>query len=1255
MLALLVVPVLAYAYPTDTGKPVKPITDADIGPLNYWSNDTVYNIQGFCFVENVEVLIIEAGTIIKGNEGQGASATALIVSRDGLIYAEGSPCDPIIFTSIVDMVDDPDDLDLSLAADARGRWGGLILLGDARVNTATPTDNGIEGIPAGELRARFGGVEDDDNSGVLRYISIRHGGSIIGAANEINGLTMGGVGRGTKISYIEVAFNLDDGFEWFGGCVNADHLVSTFNDDDCFDYDTGWRGQVEFAFGIMDALSGDRAGEHDGGTTPEDGEPFATPLFTNVTYLGRGSAAAGTQRCFFIADNAGGAYFNSIFYDHAQDGLTVEQTGAQNTDCRDRLDQGQLLFKNNLWYKFKDGNTPSAICDGNAAVEAALFTSGLNLASDPGLTSISRIRNNGLDPRPFSLDTTSWPGWLDPVNPANDFNPPPAASDSDGTPYVNAINIEWHPVCSVDYAGAFDPDDPNLWIHNWTSLDYYDYLANQGTISLCDCAIDTTVCGDIKPINVVDTGSLANDTTYWGQDSVWLLSGRVFVDSGQVLVIGPGTIVKGKEGLPATEAAVLIVGRTGKIYANGSDCCPIIFTAENDQVSDPLDLDFSVNTDVRGRWGGVILLGRAKVNTATPLDNGIEGIPASEVRARFGGTDDNDNSGVVNHVSIRHGGTIIGAANEINGLTMGGVGRGTVISHVEVFYNLDDGFEWFGGCVDGDHLISSFNDDDCFDYDTGWRGQVQFAFGVMLNDVGDRAGEHDGGTTPEDGIPFSTPLFSNATYIGRGAANGVQRCFFISDNSGGAYFNSIFFDHGLDGLQVENTGSQPTDARDRLLQGQLRFDNNLWFSFGDGNSAAAICDNVAQVQTALFSGLNFVQNPGLQINNKNRYGTGIDPRPRNLDATSWAGWDNPLNPGNNYNPPPAAFDSIGNAYPAGAIDVSWHPFDSVPYPGAFDPDLNLDQSWVAGWTAIWCDGWLSEINPQCCFGIRGDCNGDGTDINILDLNYLVNRIFRGGPSASCLDEANLNSDGTPQNILDLNFAVNRIFRGGPLPGPCNALLSSADSDPIQEGVISASVINGKTIISLNTERDLGAIQIELIGNASEPNAASKLSPEVEVLTYSDGRNLRVGLVDLQGLEVIRKGNQTLVELEGEYEIESVLAADMNSRGIIPAIQQATKETSLPTNFELAQNFPNPFNPTTEISFSLPERTKVTLEIFNVLGQRVTTLVDGSLEAGVHSVTWDSRDFDGSQVASGLYMYRIHTEKFSQSKKMILMK
>ena len=1255
-LMLLVIPVLAGAFPSDTGKPVKVITDADIVPLNYWSNDTVWNIQGLCYVEDGEVLIIEGGTIIKGDEGQAENATALIVARGGKIYAEGGPCEPIIFTSIVDMVDDPDDLDLDNFADCRGRWGGVILLGRALVNSSTPLDNGIEGIPAGDLRARFGGVDDDDNSGVLRYISIRHGGSIIGAANEINGLTMGGVGRGTVISHIEVAYNLDDGFEWFGGSVNGDHLVSTFNDDDAFDYDNGWRGCVQFAFSIMDSTIGDRGGEHDGGTSPEDGEPFATPLFSNVTYLGRGAAGTGARQTFFIADNAGGAYFNSIFGSQSGVGITVEQTGSQPTDCRDRLVQGQLLFDNNVWWDYGAGNTPNQICAGVAAVEAALFTSGLNIAADPALVSVTRHRTNTLDPRPTNLGGIGWAGWVDPINPANGFNPPPAATDSAGNPYANAINVDWNPICSVNYAGAFDPNEPNLWIHEWTSLDYYDFLTNNGATDYCGCPTDTIWDGSDKPVMVVDTGSLAQDTMYWGQENVWQLAGRLYVDSGQVLIIGPGTIVKGTEGLPAEEAAVLIVARFGKVYMNGVQCCPIIFTAENDKVADPDDLDFGTLADVSGRWGGVILLGRAMVNTSTPFDNGIEGIPASENRARFGGSDDNDNSGVMNYVSIRHGGTVIGAANEINGLTMGGVGRGTVISHIEVYYNLDDGFEWFGGCVNADHLVASMCEDDSFDYDTGYRGCNQFLFTVQAATHGDRGGEHDGGTSPEDGSPFATPLFSNATYIGRGAgAAGSQQCFFIADNAGGAYFNSIFYDHAGVGVTVEQTGSQPTDCRDRLVQGQLLFDNNLWYSFKAGNTALAICNGVAAVEAALFtSGLNFAQNPGIQINTRARFGTGIDPRPRNLGATSWAGWEDPLDPANGFNPPPAATDSAGNPYP-GAIDVVWSALDSVPYPGAFDPNVNLDESWIYGWSATWCDEYLSELIPQCCVGLRGDLNGDGTDANILDLTFAVDRIFRGGPPAACPAEGDVNADGTTTNILDLTFLVDRIFRGGPAPASCAAKIAVGGSEPRNLGEIAATVGNGRTVITLDIPEDINAIQIELIGTGLESEAVSKVSSEVEMLTMADGRNLRVGLVDLQGLETIKKGLQTLVELNGEYRIESVLASDLNHRGVVPAVNQAAKETTLPAAYELAQNYPNPFNPTTEISFSLPENAKVNLEIYNVLGQCVKTLVNRSMEAGVHTVTWDGRDTDGSSVASGVYMYRLQSEKFSQSRKMLLVR
>lgn len=422
--ALLAIATLANAFPTDTGKPVKVITDADIGPLNYWSNDTVWNIQGFCFVEAGEVLIIESGTIIKGNEGVGAGATALLIARGGKIYAEGTPCDPIIFTSIVDLVDDPADLDLDDRTNATSRWGGLIVLGAAKTNTATPSTNHIEGIPDTEVRGHYGGSNDNDNSGVLRYISIRHAGSEIGASNEINGLTCGAVGRGTVISHIEVFYNFDDGIEFFGGTVNADHLVTAFCGDDNIDYDEGFRGRLQFVFSIQEDSVGDRYGEQDGGSVPEDGTPFSTPLFTNVTAIGRGATAPGSQIAMIFRDNGAGAYFNSIFSDFKNFGITVEAEGAQPTDSRARLLQGQIKLRNSMWYGFGNGNTVAAITNNDSLVANRVFNNGNDYIGNPTFVGISRIPNGGLDPRPTTVGATGWTTWINPLSAANGYNPP---------------------------------------------------------------------------------------------------------------------------------------------------------------------------------------------------------------------------------------------------------------------------------------------------------------------------------------------------------------------------------------------------------------------------------------------------------------------------------------------------------------------------------------------------------------------------------------------------------------------------------------------------------------------------------------------------------------------------------------------------------------------------------------------------------------------------------------------------------------
>ncbi len=305
-----------------------------------WTKDNIYLLDGFIYVNDGQTLTIEAGTIIKGTPGEGAEASALIVARGGMIMAEGTATEPIIFTSQADDIQ-PGEIVGTIPVTQRGLWGGVIILGKASLNTS-PNVQQIEGIPITENRGEYGGSEDDDNSGTLRYVSIRHGGSEIGEGNEINGLTLGGVGSGTIIDYVEVIANLDDGFEWFGGTVNTSHLISAYCGDDAMDYDQGWRGNNQFWFVFQDA-EGDRGGEHDGGTDPETGMPFATPKIYNATFIG-----GGDNRSLTLRDNAGGEYHNSIFSNYGK-GIDVEDLDATDGDSYNQLKIGNLKLNNLLF------------------------------------------------------------------------------------------------------------------------------------------------------------------------------------------------------------------------------------------------------------------------------------------------------------------------------------------------------------------------------------------------------------------------------------------------------------------------------------------------------------------------------------------------------------------------------------------------------------------------------------------------------------------------------------------------------------------------------------------------------------------------------------------------------------------------------------------------------------------------------------------------------------------------------------------
>lgn len=209
-----------------------------------WETGKIYILEGRIAVTDGVTLTIQPGVIVKGREGSGSNATALLIARGGKIMAEGTAASPIIFTSVADQILPGELASPNLDPTLNGLWGGLLILGKAPISAASEAVQ-IEGIPASDLNGLYGGTNPADNSGSVKYISIRHGGANIGEGNEINGLTLGGVGTGTVIENIEVVANQDDGIEFFGGSVNVKNLLIWNAGDDGVDTDQSWGGTLD--------------------------------------------------------------------------------------------------------------------------------------------------------------------------------------------------------------------------------------------------------------------------------------------------------------------------------------------------------------------------------------------------------------------------------------------------------------------------------------------------------------------------------------------------------------------------------------------------------------------------------------------------------------------------------------------------------------------------------------------------------------------------------------------------------------------------------------------------------------------------------------------------------------------------------------------------------------------------------------------------------------------------------------------------
>ncbi len=440
--------------------------------------------------------------------------------------------------------------------------------------------------------------------------------------------------------------------------------------------------------------------------------------------------------------------------------------------------------------------------------------------------------------------------------------------------------------------------------------------------------VDSTLSGNI-------TSTLTLSPT-----KIYGLSGFVYVQNGGVLKVLPGTVVVGDA--PGVNSA-LVINRGGKLIADGTREKPIVFTSRA-----------PAGQRDRGDWGGILICGRATTNH--PGGEAVmEGFPNDPINARFGGgssPDDNDNSGILRYVRIEFGGIALFPNQEVNGLTLGAVGRGTTLDHVQVSYSGDDSYEWFGGTVDGKYLIAYNGIDDDFDTDNGYSGRNQFCLGKRFHQVADQstsqAFESDNDASGSTNLPLTKCLFSNCTLIGPlqdtawvsgSADNQWNRLFgsaaMIRRNSRASVVNSVFVGWP-NSMEIGNPNAGFT--ADAASRDSLQFRNNTYIGIKGGTPGFR---NSVPAGTTGFSS-SWLTDPNNKNNFINRLG--------NIEM--YAELISPFVEGSNAFcavPTINAQFIVGASFvKRGTVAIDDPFFDKVTFEGAFSPDLN--QRWDTGWT-----------------------------------------------------------------------------------------------------------------------------------------------------------------------------------------------------------------------------------------------------------------------------------------------------------------
>ena len=504
---------------------------------------------------------------------------------------------------------------------------------------------------------------------------------------------------------------------------------------------------------------------------------------------------------------------------------------------------------------------------------------------------------------------------------------------------------------SASYAVEFDPP-----------------LLERDTVYMS--SLGEEVISDYSSLGYTDTSVNLYDGVVLTPDNLYILDRKAYVIGGRELTIMPGVVIKAVGSSSGLNSRALIVCRDAKIYAAGTPEHPIIFTT----VEDPLDGTYPITE--KEKWGGVMILGRAQNNILdgdqNPENPGvalgygdgvgyIEGLPWPDARHHYGDSTsfkNNDNSGILSYISIRHGGSEIGTANEINGLTLGSVGNGTQIDHIEVIANGDDGIEFFGGTVNVKYASIMFCEDDYIDWDQGYCGKIQFVLGVQLpttsgGDVyngvsaGDNGLECDGydylGRTP-----LSDPTISNVTIIGNDVGTSGDVGMELKEGTLGEINNSIIakFAHPVRFTAATHSGA-------------LDLNKNTFVHCGTGVIIGTNGDSTGFAAAG------------------------------NILVSSLAGFDDSLTIGilnavapyenevfNTYDAVPASYATqIGDVFTLPTDGF----FTAVNYRGAFAPN---SEPWTTDWTYHSVIG-TDKTGVECPTDLNNDATTNGEDLLIV--------------------------------------------------------------------------------------------------------------------------------------------------------------------------------------------------------------------------------------------------------------------------------